>query len=94
LSLSKNGPVYFSKYNVSETEFCLRLSIGPNWVGFTWRRRQNFCESRRKSSIGYQMLHMMSYLYNIDWTTIENIHGSMHDTWWPWLELRRLSQKL
>jgi hypothetical protein len=47
--IQKHVPVYFSKHNVSETGFCLRLqvqteiekSIEPNWVGFTWRRKQN-----------------------------------------------------
>jgi hypothetical protein len=29
LSLSKNHPVYFSKHNVSETRFCLRLQVKP-----------------------------------------------------------------
>jgi hypothetical protein len=33
LSLSKNGPVYFSKHNVSETGFCLRLQVKPTELG-------------------------------------------------------------
>jgi hypothetical protein len=54
--IQKHRPVYFSKHNVSETGFCLRLQVNPtqmspidraspyvrpNWVGFTWRRKQN-----------------------------------------------------
>jgi hypothetical protein len=33
LSLSKNRPVYFSKHNVSETLFCLRLQVKPTQLG-------------------------------------------------------------
>jgi hypothetical protein len=33
LSLSKNRPVYFSKHNVSETGFCLRLQAKPTQLG-------------------------------------------------------------
>jgi hypothetical protein len=29
LSVSKNRPVYFSKHNISETGFCLRLQVKP-----------------------------------------------------------------
>jgi hypothetical protein len=29
LVVSKNRPVYFSKHNVLETEFCLRLQVKP-----------------------------------------------------------------
>jgi hypothetical protein len=48
----KNTLAFYIKHDVSETGFCLRLqvevrrqrlalSIGSNWVGSTWRRRQN-----------------------------------------------------
>jgi hypothetical protein len=33
LVLSKNRPVYFSKHNVSETGFCLRLQVKPTQLG-------------------------------------------------------------
>jgi hypothetical protein len=33
LSLSKNGPIYFSKHSVSETGFCLRLLVKPTQLG-------------------------------------------------------------
>jgi hypothetical protein len=33
LPLSKNHPVYFSKHNVSETGFCLRLQVKPTQLG-------------------------------------------------------------
>jgi hypothetical protein len=33
LSLSKNRPVYFSKHNVSETGFFLRLQVKPTQFG-------------------------------------------------------------
>jgi hypothetical protein len=33
LSLSKSRPVYFSKHNVSETGFCLRLQVRPIQLG-------------------------------------------------------------
>jgi hypothetical protein len=41
----KHRPVYFSKYNVSETGFCLRLQVRPTQLGsiertshYFWRR--------------------------------------------------------
>jgi hypothetical protein len=33
LSLSKNCPVYFSKHDVSEIGFCLRLQVKPTQLG-------------------------------------------------------------
>jgi hypothetical protein len=33
LSLSKNRPVYFSKQNVSDTGFYLRLQVKPTQLG-------------------------------------------------------------
>jgi hypothetical protein len=33
LSLSKIRPVYFSKHNISETGFCLRLQVKPTEWG-------------------------------------------------------------
>jgi hypothetical protein len=33
LFIKKHRPVYFSKHNVSETEFCLRLQIKPTQLG-------------------------------------------------------------
>jgi hypothetical protein len=33
LSLSKTRPVYFSKHNVSEIGFCLRLQVKPTQLG-------------------------------------------------------------
>jgi hypothetical protein len=37
MSLSKNRPVYFSKHNVLETEFCLCLQVKPTQLGPTDR---------------------------------------------------------
>jgi hypothetical protein len=51
LSLFKNCHVYFSKHNVSETEFCLRLQVKPTQLGPIDRASPYLLKTETESSL-------------------------------------------
>jgi hypothetical protein len=72
LSLSKNRPVYFSKHNVSETGFCLRVQVKPIQLGLIDRASPYLLFLDKDTTINNVQKHNIC-TFNLDLSSFQRV---------------------